>query len=116
MGIWSCVGLRQESVQKSLSGEVGTNYCSQWGSKQSLRCKPNRRGFKVVEGGLALGTDHDTPVLNAKSGADIGILLFNWRWCSNVEVGLHKHVESIMLMSSVTVVFRVFPSPTRSQG
>src|SRR5882724_1860142 len=59
MGIWSCVGLRQESVQKSLLGEVGTDYCSQWGSKQSLRCKPDRRGFKVVEGGLASGTDHD---------------------------------------------------------
>src|SRR5882724_6019419 len=62
MGIWSWVGLRQESVQKSLSGEVGTDYCSQWGSKQSVRCKPDRRGFKVVEGGLASGTDCDTDV------------------------------------------------------
>src|SRR5882724_1975044 len=60
MGIWSCVGLRQESVHKSPSGEVGTDYCSQWGSKQSLRCKPDRWGFKVVEGGLASGTDRDT--------------------------------------------------------
>ena len=59
MEIWSCVGLWQESVQKSPSGEVGTDYCSQWGSKQSLRCKPDRRGFKVVEGGLASGTDRD---------------------------------------------------------
>src|SRR5882724_11142499 len=63
MGIWSCVGLRQESVQKDPSGEVGTDYCSQWGSKQSLRCKPDQRGFKVVEGGLASGTDCDMSIL-----------------------------------------------------
>jgi len=46
-----------------------------------------------------IGANWPSADLNAKSGAEAGMDVFNERWCSRAVVAMHRQVESVTLTS-----------------